>query len=441
MRSPLLALLGTLSATVAASSCGGVNHGNRSASTGTGGGTSGATTTTTTTTTMVDAGIDVDNGMVSHVYPAPHPFVPQVVTLRGPVLASPKLVPVFFSADDKAVQTMLVAFLDALGSSQYWATTTLEYGVGPAAATAPVVLTEAAPPTIDSATIQTWLAGKLNGEDPLWPPADDNTVYVLHYPPGSTISRQGPTATATSCKDFGGYHDSTTLDALHSSQNVTYAVIPRCGQIDGLQGVDAATSVESHEIIEAVTDPYPMVDPAYGELDQNHDYWLWALAGGEVGDMCAQFPDAFTKLPELPNYVQRTWSNASAAAGHDPCVPALSGEVYFNTAPVLEDNIVILGIGTQGVKIRPGTSKTIELDLFSDGDTGGPWKVAAKDFSEVLGWPKTLSFSFDRTSGENGEKLHLTINALAQSNQGFSIFLLFSSLGQRQNWWFGLVGN
>ena len=30
-------------------------------------------------------------------------------------------------------------------------------------------------------------------------------------------------------------------------------------------------------------------------------------------------------------------SNKAAAAGHEPCVPALPGEVYFNSAPVLPD--------------------------------------------------------------------------------------------------------
>jgi hypothetical protein len=158
--------------------------------------------------------------------------------------------------------------------------------------------------------------------------------------------------------------------------------------------------------------------------------------------MCAQFPGAFTKFAELPSVAQRTWSNASAAASHDPCVPELPGEVYFNTAPVLKDNIVIAGIGAmKGVKIPVGTSKTIELDLFSEADTGGPWDVVVKDFFTLLGQPATLGLTLDRSSGQNGEKLHLTIDALKKSQLGVGIFIIVSSIGQTQNWWLGLVGN
>jgi hypothetical protein len=365
-----------------------------------------------------------------------------VITGSGPVLAMPKIVPVFFSNDDMAVVGQLVTFLGAVGATKYWNATTSEYGVGPATATPAVMLTEAAPATIDDNGIQTWLAGKLNGNDPAWPAADSNTVYALHYPSTTTISQQSPMGVAYSCQTFGGYHNSITLDAMHNAQNTAYAVIPRCANFDGLHGVDAVTAAESHELIEAVTDPYPMVDPAYAQPDQNHIYWLFALGGGETGDMCAQFPGVFTKFTELPNEVQRTWSNASAAASHDPCVPELAGEVYFNSAPVLKDNIVIAGIGSmKGVHIPLGTSKVVELDLFSEADTGGPWDVEVKDFFSLLGQPAGLTFSLDRTSGQNGEKLHVTIDAVKKNQYGVGIFLVISSLGQRQNWWLGLVGN
>jgi hypothetical protein len=41
----------------------------------------------------------------------------------------------------------------------------------------------------------------------------------------------------------------------------------------------------------------------------------------------------------------------------------------------------VLALFWKGVKIPVGQSKTIELDLFSDGDTGGPWLVDVKDYS------------------------------------------------------------
>src|SRR5262249_40312397 len=144
------------------------------------------TTTTTTTTMMADSGPDADNGMPSDMYPAPHPPPPQVAFLKGPVLASPKFVPVFFSNDDPMFVMQLSDFVTQVGGSAYWTAAVSEYGVGPGMATKPIMLTEAAPDTIDDTGIQTWLTGKLNGNDPAWPANDANTVYVLHYPGNTT---------------------------------------------------------------------------------------------------------------------------------------------------------------------------------------------------------------------------------------------------------------
>ena len=115
MSFPRLAILGALSITAGLfAACGGsVNTQASSASTGCGG-SGGATTTTTvtmtTTTTIVDAGSDVNNGMPSDMYPAPHPAPPQVVFLQGPVLKAPKFVPVFFSGDDPMYVSALTDF-------------------------------------------------------------------------------------------------------------------------------------------------------------------------------------------------------------------------------------------------------------------------------------------------------------------------------------------
>jgi hypothetical protein len=454
MRFPYFALLGVLTATMAGTvACGSVTKAQSSAATtgGTGGeGAGGATTTASSTTAtssstgIVDAGSDVNNGMISTTYPAPHPTPPTVITGDGPVLGSPRLVPVFFSNEDPTYQASLTDFVANIGTGSYWTATTSEYSVGPATSTAPVILTEAAPAMLADSDIQTWLAGKLDGNDPLWPVADDNTLYVLFYPSGTSISLASQGMTAYSCQTFGGYHDAITLDTNHASLNVAYAVVPQCGDFDGIHGADAVSAAGSHEIIEGSTDPYPSIDPAWAQTDNAHIYWDLALGGGEVGDMCAQFPGVFTKFAGLNHTVQRTWSNKAALAGHDPCVPELPGEVYFNSVPVLPDNITVnLGesITMKGVKIPVGSSKTIDIDLFSDGPTGGPWEVSAQDYNELMGEKASMTFSFDRTSGQNGEILHLTITSIAASQYGLGIFLLTSSLGQTTSAWVGLVGN
>ena len=457
MRSPRLALLGTGSLLTWAAACGSnVTDATGGTTTGSGGaGSAGSVTVSATASagaTSVSAssssgsssgtgGKGVDNGMPSNVYPAPHADPPQVVTFGGPVLASPKIVPVFF-ADYDATLAGQVTDLDAkVGATKYWAANVAEYGVGAAVSAMPVKLTEMAPTTIDDGAIQTWLAAKLNGNDAAWPAADANTVYSLHYPVSATITSGG----ATSCQEFGGYHSNITLDAAHGSMDVAYAVIPSCPNFGAMSLLDATTTTETHELLEAATDPYPMTNPAYTTVDGKHAYWARVLGGGENGDMCAQFGSSFTTFAELPYLVQRSWSDKAAMAGHDPCVPSLPGEVYFNAAPMLNDTITAMVFGQsvllKGVKIPVGQSKTIELDLFSDAATTGPWTVSAKDVSSALmGGPTLLEFSFDRDTGVNGEKLHLTITSKATGKHGTAAFILDSKLGTQKSVWIGIVG-
>ena len=44
-------------------------------------------------------------------------------------------------------------------------------------------------------------------------------------------------------------------------------------------------------------------------------------------------------LTPYMHIVERSWSNAAARAGHDPCAPAAPGEVYFAAAGVLPDAV------------------------------------------------------------------------------------------------------
>jgi hypothetical protein len=470
MRFTRLAFLGVLSACAAAGAACSNSVATQAAGGTTGtGGTTGATTSSSTTGTgaadagPADAAPDVDFGMPSTTYPAPHMAPPQVVNSvsnPGPVLVSPRIVPIFFSNEDPTYLAELEDFVSKVGATKYWAAATAEYGVGPATATAPIVLDEAAPATIDDNmapagspagtwTIQSWLADKLSGQtsdagadggvEPAFPVNDANTVYVLHYPAGTTVTAGGQ----ASCTAFGGYHDNFTIP--NSGFPVAYAVVPRCASFGAISGIDAVTGPESHELVEAVTDPYPSSNtPAYSGIDDNHIYWSRILGGGEVGDMCAQFSNVFTKFPELDYTVQRTWSDKAALAGHDPCVPPLAGEVYFNTAPLLTDVISTTYLGmpvkTLGVTIPVGMTKTIELDLFSDAATSGPWTIDAKDAQAAFGGTALLDVSLDRTTGVNGDKIHLTITVKTAGKHGTESFLVHSTLGSEDNLWFGLVG-
>jgi hypothetical protein len=388
-----------------------------------------------------DLGPDlIDNGAPSTNYPAPFPTPPQVESPGGPVLAAPKIVPVFFMNDDPTVTSKITDFLTKVGTTNYWKTAGAEYGVGPASATLPIALAEAAPTTIDDSAIQLWLQYKLNTNDAAWPVPDKNTVYVISYPSTTTITQQGGRGVQSSCTDFGGYHGSITLDAAHFNRHVAYAVIPRCDTFGNLSGLDALTGAASHELLEASTDPYPRDDPAYATVDTDHFYWQFILGGGEIGDLCAQDPASFTMFAELPYVVQRTWSNNAVAAGHDPCVPSLDKEVYFAAAPELNDTITAGGgsFTEMGVVVPVGTSKTVTIDLFSDGDTNGDFAVQVMDSSQFIGGLPSSAYKMklDRTTGVNGEKVHVTIQRL-QTTMRNGVFVVTARIGVTEHFWLG----
>jgi len=146
--------------------------------------------------------------------------------------------------------------------------------------------------------------------------------------------------------------------------------------------------------------------------------------------------------------VQRTWSNVFAMGSHDPCVPSLAGQSFFDSAPVLSDTVTFTSsltgsVTTKGITIPVGSSKTIEVDLFSDGPTSGPWTVQAADVLSTYynyGIPSSLAFQWDRASGVNGEKLHLTITVTSSSLIGNGhAFMITSTLGQRVAVWPGMI--
>lgn len=405
-----------------------------------------------------DAAPDVvDNGEASTNYPAPHPPLPQLTNANhGPVLTSPKVYFVFYPNDPN--ETALQAFAPKLAASTYWTTTTHEYGVGAISYAGTIDLTGQTPPqTISSTQIQSWVETEIASG--AFGTPDPQAIYTIVYPQGTTITQPNPVSplfgNVQSCVAFGGYHDDAqvTPDGGGSTANYAYAVIPTCAT-----SVDELTEVLSHEWIEASTDPQVTANgtftlsggpsSAYFTVDQDHFVWA-VLGGGEAGDLCEpEGLGAYITPADIGNGVQRTWSNLAAMGSHDPCVPD-PASAFFDSAPVLTETVTFTSpltspITSKGVTISVGQSKTIEVDLFSDGDTGGPWTVQADDvlykYYGSYGVPQSLAFSWDRTSGVNGEKLHLTIQVTQASIIGNGhAFMITSTLGSRVAVWPGLV--
>jgi len=142
--------------------------------------------------------------------------------------------------------------------------------------------------------------------------------------------------------------------------------------------------------------------------------------------------------------VQRAWSNAAAAAGKNPCVPAPSGSPYFNVLPVFTENVAIQSPGwsssTKGVHVPVGESRTVDLALFSDRATK-EWEVFAYDLAAERGGEPELELRLNRGTGQNGDVLHLTVKALRAGEDGGSRFILFSKLGSDVSFSYGYVAN
>jgi hypothetical protein len=414
-----------------------------------------------------DAAADVSVPYPAFVPPDP----PQVHDVGGPTVMSPKIVPIFFATDDMTTTTALADFVSKVGQTNYWKTIVSEYGAGPATGAPPIELTHAddPPATYDDSQIQAWLAAKLNANDPTFGTPDANTIYALFFPQGVTITLGGGGGggpdggvdggtdggtpdggggggrVSKSCVSFGGYHDNIQLDGAHQNLAVAYAVVPRCANFGNLTGLDAITGPASHEFMEAVSDPYPSTNPAYAQIDTAHFYWSSVIGGGEIGDMCVPDPTAFTKFPELATYeVQRGWSNMAIKAGHNPCVPAPSTP-YFNSVPIMTDTVTVSFGGqtvmTKGVSIPQGQSKTIEVDLFSDAPTSGPWGLSAMDGAQLRGQTAQLGFAWDKIQGKNGDKRQLTITVMTASTRKRETFLVLSKLAGQEFYWAGVVGN
>ena len=406
-----------------------------------------------------DAGSDVDNGAPSAVFPAPHPALPTLTNQsHGPVLTSPKVYLVFYPGYPYVAD--LQKFAANMTTTTYWGEVTAEYGIGPLAYGGTITLTGETPPTtISSVDIGPWVAAELASG--AFGTPDPEGIYTIFYPQSTTVTQPNPVlpslAPVQSCVAFGGYHDNTSTPLTDGGvpTNFAYAVIPTCSTF-----VDDLTAVLSHEWVEASTDPLvtssgsftlsPGPDSAFFTVDPPHAIWA-LLNGGEAGDLCEpEGQSAYITPADIGYTVQRTWSNKLAVGSHDPCAPNLPGMPYFNAAPVLPETITIMSeliggtIVTDGITIPAGASKTIEVDLFSDASTDGPFTVTAADalytYYGSYGLPNTLAFAWDRTSGQNGEKLHLTITVTRESLfDGVHAFVLTSTSGGRQTVWPGLV--
>ena len=383
-------------------------------------------------------------------YPAFQATPPTVEDQGGPVLKSAHVVPVFFAND--ANQAAVVDFAGKYLASPEWSAATAEYGIVSAVAMPAVVAPDLPQGTASPVQFEAWLTSQLDGTHPAWGTVDDatlaNTVFVFFTPPGSLYP---PNASPMSllCLYAGGWHAHTTPPIAPQDAGVTeagagtvpgtpvvYAIVGECASTPGWD--PGISEVASHELVEAFTDPFPDTAPANSGLDPLDAYWASAL-GSELADMCDATPSEYYTPATLGYAIQRTWSRKAVAAGQDPCQPLPPGTgPYFNSVPETPDTFTdpTYGVPVHGVIIPAGKSRTIDVHLFSESATSD-WPVAASVPNQQ---PKFLTFAFDRSTGNNGDVLHLTITAPGVELAGAPLpFVVISGSAARQTFWVGEV--
>jgi hypothetical protein len=371
---------------------------------------------------------DASSGEAS--MPPAVPAAPQVIDFGGTILTTPKFQLIAYASDPTVSDAE--AFMTELGTTTEWATQTDEYGVGAFAQLATILIDGTPPASLDDngqpSSFRTTLANNTSGTNPVWGAADPTTVYLFLLPAGTTIS----TSQGTCCTNFFGYHSEATVGA----DNVPYAVVCDCAAAPGdpYTPLEHITTTMSREMVEAATDPFVNSGPAYRETDQNDIIWTFAT-GGEVADMCVYDSDSSYRPPASTYMLGRSWSNAAAAAGNDPCVPVASAAPYFNSYAIYDDSISLYGgaIMTTGVSIPVGQSKTLDVVLSSPGGAG-VWTVTPWDYQHYLGKPPNTTLALDQTSGSDGDVLHLTVTVSSyDATTGGAGVVLESTLNGQDN--------
>jgi hypothetical protein len=221
---------------------------------------------------------------------------PQLVYRGGPLLDAVNVVTVYWGLewDDPLVsqyRSNLDNFFDYIVISplidQLAEYSVNGYPIGHGQHSQSVTIRDSDPgSTVTDGDIQLMLQNEIQSGN--LPPFDQNTLYFVFLPPGTSVAMGG----GASCLTFCGYHDAI-------NGQIFYAVtpFPNCPGCSGLGGngdlFAALTIVASHELCEVITDPIP----GQGWYDDNY---------GEIGDIC----EGEGNVKQLNGYtVQLEWSN------------------------------------------------------------------------------------------------------------------------------------
>lgn len=236
----------------------------------------------------------------------------------GPVIAQPRVVTVFWGPQVNAVvQKDIGGFYAAIVNSTHmdWLSQYSTVGVraidgregtnqtiGRGSYAGEFMITPQNPSkNLQDAEIQAELEAQVAAN--VLPKPDSNTLFMIHFPPGISISIEG----MQSCQSFCAYHEGFKSAALG---DVYYGVMPdfgsgACSFGCGAGSVfDTTTAVSSHEFVEAVTDPFPTPGdkPAFPQA--------WNTSRGEeIADVCPS--SALLKTATRTYKISKEWDNST----------------------------------------------------------------------------------------------------------------------------------
>ena len=321
----------------------------------------------------------------------PHAPLPSVTLHGSGVMTNIKLVSLVASNDTNG--TTLLSFGDALVASQWWKTVSAPYGAGPFASH--TKLTGAALTsnvTIDQ--IETFITTTLTAQSQ--PSPDGSTLYMVHLPQNVWVIDPTNNQPNTDCDLYGGFHYYDVNDT-----SFIWAISQQCPMGGGIPGLttplQAATMVASHEILEAATDVHGTdgwnLDCGNDDPPNCTPWYYVPAAPGEVGDLCA-----WTVTNEAGFVFTRVWSNAAAAAGGDPCVPAAAAP--YVSAGTAQSWYSIAAGQTLQVPVTgwaPSAAPTWQIYSYAGYDPKSEFTIAPNAF-ESLGVGSTTTFSVSAPS-------------------------------------------
>jgi len=214
--------------------------------------------------------------------------------------------------------------------------------------------------TIDDTQIQAELQAQIAAHN-LSDPATDgsgnvNTLYMVYFPLGYTITLQG----LSSCQRFCGYHGTY----VNNNLSIPYGVMPDlsapgcnggCG--GGPTVFQNLTSVSSHELAESITD----TEVGLATVFDRPLAWYDANSNAEIGDLCNH------QHATLSGYtVQTEWSNLRNAC-YSPTSASSLSTTNLQISPVLPSR---LRATLKFTAIVQGTGPALTGSVdFVDGDT------------------------------------------------------------------------